>query len=185
MLDEIIKETEQKMQKVVEGLRKELASLRAGKANPSLLEKVLVDYYGTPTPLNQLASVSAPEARLLVVQPWDRNILPDIEKAILKSDLGLTPSSDGTIIRISIPQLTEERRTELVKVVRKKAEEFKVVIRNIRREANDKLKAQEKNKAASEDEIKRLQDKVQKITNQYVKDIDKILANKEAEVMEV
>ncbi|MDN5345149.1 MAG: ribosome recycling factor [Clostridia bacterium] len=185
MLNEIIKETEGRMQKAVEGLRRELASLRAGRANPALLEKVTVNYYGTPTPINQLATISAPEARLLVIQPWDRNILPEMEKAILKSDLGLTPASDGTVIRIAIPQLTEERRTELVKVARKKAEEFRVMIRNNRREANDKLKAQEKNKTASEDEVKRAQEKVQKLTDNYIQAIDKTLATKEAEIMEV
>ncbi|WP_277999023.1 ribosome recycling factor [Moorella sulfitireducens] len=185
MLEEILKEAESRMQKTVEGLRREMASIRAGRANPALLEKVTVNYYGTPTPINQLATVSAPEARLLVIQPWDRNILPDMEKAILKSDLGLTPASDGTVIRIVIPQLTEERRTELVKMVRKKAEEFRVLVRNVRREANDKLKAQEKNKTASEDEVKRAQEKVQKMTDNYIQAIDKLLANKEAEIMEV
>lgn len=185
MLTEILQETEARMQKAVEGLRRELASLRAGRANPALLEKVTVNYYGTPTPINQVANISAPEARLLVIQPWDRNLLPEIEKAILKSDLGLTPSSDGTLIRISIPQLTEERRTELVKVARKKTEEFKVMVRNTRREANDKLKAQEKNKAASEDEVKRAQEKVQKLTDNHIQALDKVLANKEKEIMEV
>ncbi|BCV21118.1 ribosome recycling factor [Moorella sp. Hama-1] len=185
MLADILQETEARMQKAVEGLRRELASLRAGRANPALLEKVLVNYYGTPTPVNQLATISTPEARLLVIQPWDRNVLPEIEKAILKSDLGLTPSSDGTVIRIAIPQLTEERRAELVKVARKKAEEFRVIVRNARREANEKLKAQEKNKQASEDEVKRAQEKVQKATDNYIQTIDKVLSTKEAEIMEV
>jgi len=185
MLADILQETEGRMQKAVEGLRRELASLRAGRANPALLEKVLVNYYGTPTPVNQLATISAPEARLLVIQPWDRSMMPEIEKAILKSDLGLTPSSDGAVVRIAIPQLTEERRTELVKVARKKAEEFRVMVRNARREANDKLKAQEKSKQASEDEIKRVQEKVQKATDSHIQSIDKILATKEAEIMEV
>lgn len=185
MLEEILKEAEGRMQKAVEGLRREMATIRAGRANPALLEKVTVNYYGTPTPINQLATISTPEARLLVIQPWDRNVLPEMEKAILKSDLGLTPASDGTVIRIVIPQLTEERRNELVKMVRKKAEEFRVIVRNVRREANDKLKAQEKNKTASEDEVKRAQEKVQKLTDNYIQTIDKILANKEAEIMEV
>jgi len=185
MLTEILQETEARMQKAVEGLRRELASLRAGRANPALLEKVTVNYYGTPTPINQVANISAPEARLLVIQPWDRNLLPEIEKAILKSDLGLTPSSDGALIRISIPQLTEERRTELVKVARKKTEEFKVMVRNARREANDKLKVQGKNKAASEDEVKRAQEKVQKLTDNHIQALGKVLANKEKEIMGV
>ena len=185
MLDSILQETEERMQKAVEGLRHELAALRAGRANPALLEKVSVSYYGTPTPINQLATISAPEARLLVIQPWDRNILPEMEKAILKSDLGLTPNSDGTVIRIAIPQLTEERRTELVKVARKKAEEFRVQVRNARREANDRLKAEEKSKTASEDEVKRAQEKVQKLTDNYIRAVDRVLANKEAEIMEV
>ena len=185
MLEAILQETEGRMQKAVEGLRRELAALRAGRANPALLEKVNVSYYGTPTPINQLAAISAPEARLLVIQPWDRNILPEIEKAILKSDLGLTPSSDGTVIRIVIPQLTEERRTELVKVARKKAEEFRVQVRNARREANDRLKAEEKSKTAPEDAVKRAQEKVQKLTDNYIQAVDKVLANKEAEIMEV
>ncbi|NLW06578.1 MAG: ribosome recycling factor, partial [Clostridia bacterium] len=158
---------------------------RAGRANPALLDKITVNYYGTPTPINQVANISAPEARLLIVQPWDRNLLPELEKAILKSDLGLTPSNDGTVIRIVIPQLTEERRTELVKVARKKTEEFRVMVRNFRREANDKLKTQEKNKVVSEDEVKRAQDKVQKLTDSKIKELDKILANKERDIMEV
>jgi len=185
MLEAILQETEGRMQKAVEGLRRELAALRAGRANPALLEKINVSYYGTPTPINQLAAISAPEARLLVIQPWDRSILPEMEKAILKSDLGLTPSSDGTLIRIAIPQLTEERRTELVKVARKKAEEFRVQVRNARREANDRLKAEEKSKTASEDAVKRAQEKVQKLTDNYIQAVDKVLANKEAEIMEV
>ena len=185
MLSEVLQEAEVHMQKAVEGLRRELASLRAGRANPALLGKVTVNYYGTPTPVNQVANISVPEARLLVIQPWDRNVLPEIEKAILKSDLGLMPSSDGTLIRISIPQLTEERRTELVKVARKKAEEYKVMVRNARREANDKLKAEEKNKSVSEDEVKRAQGKVQKLTDSFIQALDKVLANKESEIMEV
>ena len=185
MLTEILQEAEANMQKAVEGLRRELASLRAGRANPALLDKITVNYYGTLTPINQVANISAPEARLLIVQPWDRNLLPELEKAILKSDLGLTPSNDGTVIRIVIPQLTEERRTELVKVARKKTEEFRVMVRNFRREANDKLKTQEKNKVVSEDEVKRAQDKVQKLTDSKIKELDKILANKERDIMEV
>ncbi|HBT47782.1 MAG TPA: ribosome recycling factor [Peptococcaceae bacterium] len=184
-MEDILKEAESKMQKTVEGLRRELATIRAGRANPALLEKVQVNYYGTPTPINQLATISAPEARLLVVQPWDRSILGEMEKAILKSDLGLTPTNDGSVLRIVLPQLTEERRAELVKVARKKAEEFRVMVRNIRREANDKLKAREKSGEASEDEVRRAQDKVQKLTDKYIQAIDKALAVKEEEIMEV
>ncbi|MDN5346677.1 MAG: ribosome recycling factor [Clostridia bacterium] len=185
MVNAILQEAEARMQKAVENLRKELGALRAGRANPALLERITVNYYGTPTPVNQLARISAPEPRLLVVQPWDRNVLPEIEKAILKSELGLTPTSDGTVIRLVIPQLTEERRNELVKVARKKAEEFRVQVRNARREANDKLKSKEKSGEISEDEARRAQEKVQKLTDNYIQNIDKILAAKEAEIMEV
>jgi len=172
------------MKKAVENLKKEFATIRAGRATPALLDKVMVNYYGTPTPVNQLSTISVPEARLLVIQPWDKSILPEIEKALLKSDLGITPTSDGTVIRLVLPQLTEERRNELVKMVRKKAEEFRVAVRNVRREANEKLKALEKNKGASEDEIKRLQEKLQKITDKFIESIDEALKNKEAEIME-
>ncbi len=184
-MTDILQEAEKNMQKAVEGLRRELASLRAGRANPALLEKIMVDYYGTPTPVNQVANISVPEARLLLIQPWDRSQLPEIEKAILKSDLALMPNNDGTVIRISIPQLTEERRAELVRVARKKTEDFKVAVRNVRREANDKLKVREKNKSVSEDETRRGQDEVQKITDNFIQELDKILANKEREIMEV
>nr|WP_238456387.1 ribosome recycling factor [Desulfotruncus arcticus] len=173
------------MMKTVEVLTKEFATMRAGRATPSLLEKIMVQYYGTPTPINQLANISAPEARLLVVQPWDKTVLPDLEKAILKSDLGITPASDGNVIRLAIPQLTQERRTELVKVIKKKAEEGRVAVRNIRRDANDTLKSQQKNGEISEDEQRRLQDEVQKLTDKYIKEIDGLLAAKEKEIMTV
>lgn len=185
MTEQLFQEAEDKMKKAIEAMRKDLASLRAGRANPALLDKVQVDYYGTMTPINQLASISAPEPRLLVIQPWDKTVIPSIEKAILRSDLSLTPSNDGTIIRIAIPQLTQERRQELVKVVRKKAEEFRVVIRNARREANDRVKSLEKSSGLSEDEAKKAQEQVQKLTDNYVEQVDKILANKESEIMEV
>ena len=144
MTTEIIKEAESNMKKTVEVVKKEFASMRAGRATPALLDKITVNYYGTPTPINQLANISVPEARLLVIQPWDKTALPDIEKAILKSDLGINPTSDGSVIRLAIPQLTQERRLELMKIIKKKAEEGRVAIRNIRRETNDKLKAQQK-----------------------------------------
>ncbi|MDK2824134.1 MAG: ribosome recycling factor [Clostridia bacterium] len=185
MIDEILLDSEDRMQKTIEVLRKEFASLRAGRANPAILDKVQVDYYGVPTPINQMANVTAPEARLLLIQPWDKSIIPNIEKAILKSDLGLNPASDGTVIRIAIPQLTQERRKELVKVIKKKAEDAKVGIRNIRRDANDALKSLEKNKEISEDENKKAQDDVQKITDKYIAEVDKILNNKEQEIMEI
>ncbi len=185
MIDLIKQEAEEKMQKSIEALRRDFATIRTGKANPSLLDKVTVDYYGTPTPINQLANISAPEARMLVVQPWDKSVVPNVEKAILKSDLGLNPSSDGTVIRLILPQLTQESRKELVKKVKKKAEEAKVAVRNVRRDANESLKAAEKNKEISEDENKNAQDDIQKLTDKYIADLDKVLDNKEKEIMEV
>ncbi len=185
MVDQVLKETERKMKKTCEVFQKELAGMRAGRATPALLEKVTVDYYGVPTPVNQLANISAPEARLLVIQPWDKNSVPAIEKAILKSDLGITPTSDGTVIRLVIPQLTEERRSELVRAVRKMAEGERVAVRNLRREANEKIKKMEKNGEISEDESRRLLDEVQDLTNKHIKEIDRILAAKEKEIMEV
>ncbi len=185
MIDMIKQEAEEKMQKSIEALRRDFATIRTGKANPSLLDKVTVDYYGTPTPINQLANISAPEARMLVVQPWDKSVVPNVEKAILKSDLGLNPSSDGTVIRLVLPQLTQETRKELVKKVKKKAEDAKVAIRNIRRDANESLKAAEKNKEISEDETKNAQDDIQKLTDKYIAELDGVLDNKEKEIMEV
>jgi ribosome recycling factor len=185
MLDLVYSETEERMQKVIGAYQRELAILRAGRATPSLLDRIEVEYYGTVTPLNQLAGISAPESRLLVIQPWDKQAIGDIEKAILKSDLGLTPSNDGALIRLSIPQLTEERRKELVKYLRKKAEESKVGIRNIRRDANDEVKQLEKSGDISEDEHRRSQEKIQEITNQKITEIDEITDLKEKEIMEV
>ncbi|QNB45738.1 ribosome recycling factor [Thermanaerosceptrum fracticalcis] len=185
MVKDVIKETEDKMKKTIEVLRKDYATLRAGRANPAILEKVTVDYYGTPTPINQVANISAPEPRLLTIQPWDKSLVPTIEKAILKSDLGLNPSSDGNLIRIVIPQLTQERRLELVKTIKKKAEEARVSIRNIRRDSNDKVKNLEKTKVISEDETKKGQDEIQKLTDKYIKEVDHVLEVKEKEIMEV
>ncbi|HHT45742.1 MAG TPA: ribosome recycling factor [Firmicutes bacterium] len=184
-MEEIIKRTDNKMEKSIEVFKKELATLRAGRAVPSLLDKVIVNYYNNPTPLNQLATITAPEPRLLVIQPWDKNVIGEIEKAILKSDLGLTPNNDGGVIRLPIPQLTEERRKELVRSVRKKAEETKVAIRNIRREANDLLKAEEKNGSISEDNLRKLQEEVQELTKNKTEKVDKVLQLKEKEIMEV
>ena len=185
MIPDIMNEAEDKMKKTVEVLRKELASVRAGRANPGMLEKITVDYYGTPTPVNQLANISVPEPRMLIIQPWDKTSMPAIEKAILKSDLGLTPNNDGVVIRLTIPQLTAERRTEIVKTVKKKAEENRVAIRNIRRELIDDIKKVEKDKIVSEDESKKGQEKAQKLTDKYIKEIDDVLDKKEKEVMEV
>src|SRR5690625_4697059 len=156
------------MKNSVGATRRELAGLRTGRANPSLLDRITIDYYGTPTPLNQMASISVPEARLLVIQPWDKTALKDIEKAILGSDLGLTPNSDGNIIRIQIPQLTEERRKDLARVARKEAEDKRVAVRNIRRDANEALKQLERDGTISEDEERRAQARVQELTDKYI-----------------
>ncbi|HHX77257.1 MAG TPA: ribosome recycling factor [Firmicutes bacterium] len=185
MTGEILKSAEEKMKKAIDIMAKEFKSLRAGRATPAILDKINVEYYGVATPLNQIANITAPEARLLIIQPWDKNIVGDIEKAILKSDLGLTPNSDGTIIRLVIPELTQERRKELVKLVRRKAEETKVAIRNIRRETNDSIKEEEKKKEVSEDECHRLLDEVQKLTDKMIKEADNVLALKEKELMEI
>jgi len=185
MLNEFLNDAEEKMHKTEEVLKKDLASVRAGRANPAVLDKVSVDYYGTPTPINQLANVSVPDPRMITIQPWDKSSIKDIEKAILKSDLGLTPSNDGVVIRLNIPQLTAERRAEIVKTVKKKAEEAKVAVRNIRRELIDEIKQLEKDKTVSEDDSKKGQEKAQKLTDKIVKDIDEILEKKEKEIMEV
>ncbi|MBQ1511403.1 MAG: ribosome recycling factor [Selenomonadaceae bacterium] len=185
MIKEILKKQEDRMQKSLDSLKKEFASLRAGRATPALLDKVMVDYYGTPTPVNQVAKVSVPEPRMIVIQPWEKTILHDIEKAIMKSDLGLNPNSDGTAIRLAIPQLTQERRQELVKTVNKKAEEAKVALRNIRRDGNDAVKKLEKSKEVPEDEAKKGQESMQKLVDKYIKLVDAARTAKEKEVMEV
>ena len=185
MVNDILEDAQSRMKKTIEHLTGDFAALRAGRANPAMLDKIMVDYYGEPTPLNQLANINVPEARLLVVQPWDKSSIAGIEKAIMKSDLGVNPTNDGNVIRIAIPPLTEERRKDLVKVVKKMAEEARVAIRNIRREANDLTKATEKEKVISEDEAKKALDDIQKITDNCIKDIDKILQVKEKDIMEV
>lgn len=185
MIKEIVGEAEERMKKAIEVLRKDFASLRAGRATPALLDKVLVDYYGVPTPINQMANVSVPEPRLLVIQPWDKNVISAIEKALMKSDLGITPNNDGTVIRLAIPQLNQERRNELVKVVKKKAEETRVAIRNVRRDANEHLKVFEKEKEISEDDNKRAQEEVQKLTDKLIKEVDQVVDHKEQEIREV
>ena len=184
MVKEIIGSAEEHMKKSVDNVRKEFASLRAGRATPALLDRITVSYYGTPTPLNQLANISVPEARMLVIQPWDKSAVPEIERAIMKSDLGITPTSDGVVIRLTIPQLPQERRTELVKVVKKKAEEGRVAVRNIRRDVNDDLKAKQKD-GIPEDEVKRGQEELQKITDKQIKEIDELVKAKEQEIMQV
>lgn len=185
MISEVIKDAEERMHKGVDALRREYATIRAGRANPSVLDKVMVEYYGAPTPISQLANISAPEPRMLVIQSWDKSVLPAIEKAIMKSDLGLNPSSDGTVIRLIIPQLTAQRRAELVKKVKKEAEEARVSIRNVRRDVNDKLKKLEKDHDASEDDIKRAQEEVQKMTDKIIKEIEHVMETKESEITEV
>lgn len=185
MVNDICKDCEEHMRKSLDVFRRELAGVRAGRATPGLLDRIVVDYYGTPTPVNQLATISVPEPRLLVIQPWDRSVLPSVEKAIAKSDLGLTPSSDGNVIRLSLPQLTEQRRQDLVKQVRKKAEDERVAIRNIRREANDLIKELVKDGDVSEDESRRAQEAIQKLTDKYVAEIEAALQAKEREITEV
>ncbi len=185
MMQEVLNESEEKMKKALEALRKDYTSMRAGRANPALLDKIQIDYYGSLTPLNQVANISAPEPRLITVQPWDKSMLAQIEKAILKSDLGLNPANDGNLLRIAIPQLTEERRMELVKTAKKKMEDVKVIVRNIRRDANDKINKLTKSKEVSEDEAKKTQDEMQKLTDKYSKEIERILEVKEKEIMEV
>ncbi len=185
MVEDILKEAERKMARAVETLQRELSHIRTGRAAPALVERVMVDAYGSALPLSQVASVTAPEARLLVIQPWDKGTLPAIEKAILKSDLGLNPSSDGSVIRLAIPPLTEERRKELVRTVKKKVEEERVVVRNIRRDANEELRREEKDKKISADDQKRGQDRLQKLTDRFVAELDKVGEQKEAELLSV
>jgi ribosome recycling factor len=178
-------ETIAKMEKTLSSLKTDLNKIRTGRASLALFDDIRVDYYGTLTPLNQIATLSIPEPRLITVQPWDTSIMGEIEKAILKSELGVTPANDGKIIRITIPRLTEERRKELVKVVKKMAEGAKVAVRNIRREANDQLKGWEKNKKISQDQLHQWMDKVQKSTDQFIEKVDTTLAAKEKEILEI
>jgi ribosome recycling factor len=184
MIQETYEETRDRMGKTIVALKNELKRVRTGRASLSLLDGIRVDYYGTLTPLSQMASLSVPESRLIAIQPWDVSVIKEIEKAILKSDLGLTPSNDGKIIRISIPPLTEQRRKELVKVVQKICEEHKVAVRNVRRESNELLKGFKKDGDISEDEAFKAQDQVQKITDEYIKNIDEVNKEKEKEILE-
>ncbi len=184
MIDDIYQETKESMGKTVAALKRELQRIRTGRASLSILDGIKVDYYGTPTPLNQMATLAVPESRLITIQPWDVSAIKDIEKAILKSDLGLTPSNDGKILRISIPPLTEERRKELVKVIHKMCEDHKVTARNIRRDSNDLLKSLKKDVDISEDAAFRSQEEVQKITDEHIKLIDECYSEKEKEILE-
>ena len=185
MIKDLLKETEDRMNKAVDALRDNLMTIRTGRASPSLVERLPVEYYGTLTPLNQLATISVPEPRLLAIRPWDPTALADIERAILKSELGLTPSNDGKIIRLNIPRLTEERRQDLVKVVGKQVEEGKIAIRNIRRDAIEDLRELESEKMISEDEFYRTKDDVQEITDKFVAKMDEIGHDKEREIREI
>jgi ribosome recycling factor len=184
MIQETYDETKDRMAKSIVALKNELKRIRTGRASVSLLDGVRVDYYGTPTPLNQMASLSVPESRLIMIQPWDVSAIKGIEKAILKSDLGLTPSSDGKLVRIAIPPLTEERRKQLVKLLQKTCEDYKVAVRNIRRDANELIKGFKKDADISEDEAFKAQDEVQNITNEYIKLIDETYKEKEKEILE-
>ena len=176
---------EEKMKKTISVFEENLAEVRAGRANPNILNKIRVDYYGVPTPINQMAAISVPEPRTLMINPWDKSSMAEIEKAIRNSDLGLNPTNDGQVIRISVPALTEERRKELAKRVHKVAEEFKVRLRNERRDANDALKKMEKDGELTEDELKKAQDEVQKITDKFIKEVDQVATAKEKDIMEV
>lgn len=182
---DVHKDAESRMKKTVSVYRENLQGIRAGRANPALLDKIMVDYYGQMTPLNQVASISAPEPRLLSIQPWEAKLIPEIEKQILKSDLGINPSNDGKIVRLKIPELTEERRTDLTRLVRKDGEEAKVSIRNIRREGISSIKKMEQDKELTEDEKIQAEDKMQELTDKYVDEIDKAMESKEEELMEI
>lgn len=182
---ELKKRLVDKMDKTIETFKKDLAAIRTGRASLSIFEGITVNYYGSPTPINQVATMAIPESRLITIQPWDPKLLPDIEKAIQRSDLGLNPSNDGKIIRIAIPPLTEERRKQLVKQVHKRTEEARVSIRNIRRDGNEGIKKLEKEKHISEDESKRAIEEIQKLTDSYIKKVDEVLSHKEKEIMEV
>ena len=185
MSKQVLDQAKDRMDKSISAFSRELASIRAGRANASLLDRITVDYYGAPTPINQIAGISVPEARLLVLSPYDKSSLGDIEKAIMKSDIGITPTNDGSVIRLMIPALTEERRKELVKQVKAEAENAKIAIRNVRRDANDDAKKLEKNGEITEDALRGLNDDIQKVTDEYIAKIDKIAKEKEEEVLSV
>ena len=185
MIKDIIAKSEEKMKKTISVLKSDLSTLRAGRANPTMLDRIKVDYYGSPCPLSQVANISAPEPRVLVISPWEKSLMKEIEKAILVSDLGINPSNDGSVIRLVVPELTEETRKNLVKVVKKTGEDAKVALRSIRREANDKIKALKKDGEITEDELKNSEEKVQKIIDTYVKEVDTLITAKEKEIMSI
>ena len=185
MVAEIFDDAERRMKKAVEALKQDLAAIRTGRASSALVERINVDYYGAPTPINQVCQISVPEARLIVIQPYERKLLTDIEKAIQKSDLGINPNNDGQVIRLNVPPLSEERRRDMVKTLHKKLDEHKVAIRNIRRDTQDKLQDREKKKEISEDELKRSKDRLQKLTDRYIDEMDKVGKSKELEILEV
>ena len=185
MVADIFSDAERRMSKAVEALKQDLATIRTGRANPALVERIQVEYYGAPTPINQLATISVPDARQLVIQPWDRKILTDIEKAIQRSDLGINPNNDGQVIRLVIPPMSEERRRDMVKMLHKKLDEHKVAVRNIRRDAHDKLRDREKKTEISEDELKRNTEKLQKLTDRYIEEMERVGKAKELEILEV
>ena len=185
MSNQVLTSAKERMEKSISSFSRELASIRAGRANAALLDRITVDYYGAPTPINQIAGISVPEARLLVLSPYDKSSLGDIEKAIMKSDIGITPTNDGSVIRLMIPALTEERRKELVKQVKAEAENVKIAVRNVRRDANDEAKKLEKNGEITEDALRGLNDDIQKVTDEYIAKIDKIAKEKEEEVLSV
>lgn len=184
-MDQLLKQSEERMKKSLHALEEEFNTIRTGRASASLFDKIKVEYYGNTTPLNQVATISVPEARLVVIQPWDKAVISDIEKAIQKSELSVNPMNDGKVIRINIPPLTEERRKEFAKVAKNMAEQARVAIRNIRRDANDELKKQQKNSDLSEDEAKRGEDEIQKLTDRFVEEINRVLDIKEKEILEI
>ena len=184
-MDERLKAYDEKMEKAVDFLVSDYAGIRAGRANPHVLDKIRVDYYGTPTPLQSVGNITVPEPRMIQIAPWEKSMIKEIEKAIMTSDLGINPNNDGSVIRLIFPEITEERRKELVKDIKKKGEDAKVAIRNIRRDGNDALKKLGKSSEVSEDEIKDLEDKLQKVTDKYIKDVDKLIEDKSKEIMTV
>ena len=184
-IDDVLIDGEIRMEKTLEALGRDLNTLRTGRATPALLENVTIDYYNTPTALNQIASGSAPEARLIVIQPWDKGSIKDIEKSLQKSEMGFNPNNDGTVIRLPIPPLTQERRRDLVKVLKRKVEDGKVAVRNVRRDSIEQLRAMEKNKQISQDENRRAQDQIQKVTDSFVGKMDQVSSDKESEIMQV
>jgi len=185
MADDLFSDAERRMQKAVDALKQDLTAIRTGRASSALVDRLQVDYYGTPTPVNQVATISVPDARQVLIQPWDRKMLPDIEKAIQKSDLGINPSNDGQVIRLNIPPMSEERRRDMAKTLHKKLDEHKVAVRNVRRDVQDKLRDREKKKEVSEDELKRSTERLQKLTDRFIDEMDKVGKSKEQELMEV